>query len=262
MQNYLDTVQKPKKYSLQENFPFNDLSDRKFEELLHSLVSGFIGKNEFFNIEFDNAVLMSGVGEKGRDIILSKNSKTIAVIQCKKYGQNISKGIFLEELTKFILNYIDDKTIIPDINNFKYILAVSKGISNNVQEFISNKAVYSKDELEKQIKHYSKKILKTELNDSIINEIIDIILSLKIEGVLPKDLNTYLYTQKNVLHAFFQVEKVIDQSIFEKLISDTELDKNEFIKAVKMLRIIFLVLISSDLPYQENLEKFNYIHYL
>lgn len=228
--NLQDTGEKPIKYSLQENFPYNDLGDRKFEELLHSLAKGFISTKKFLNIEYDNAVLMSGVNEKGRDIILSSNCKTIAVIQCKKYGKNITMSVFLEELTKFILNYIDDINIIPDINNFKYILAVSKGISNDVQEFISNRAVYSKDDLEKQIKHYSKKIRKKEQKDSIINEIIDIILSLKIESLLPKDLNIYLYAQKDVLHAFFQIEKVIDQSTFEKIINDTELDKDKFIE--------------------------------
>ncbi|PGQ48572.1 restriction endonuclease, partial [Bacillus cereus] len=139
---------KPIAFEKQTGFPYHDLQPRDFERLVYSLFRKEIINNKIDGC--DEIQLMQGVGERGRDCLLLKEGEPVGVIQCKRYKGNIDISEVGKEITKFILHYTQDNSLISDINNFTYKLAVSSGFSEKALNFLNSLSsnTYNIDEIE------------------------------------------------------------------------------------------------------------------
>lgn len=232
-QEILQITQKndiPVKYSMRE-FPYNELSDKEFEVLLYKIMK-YNGANFML---FDSCVLMSGSGDKGRDVSLSYKSKIVGLVQCKRYKNILDKASVAKEILKFILHAIQDSERY-DFSNFKYILAVSTGVSPEASELIQNfniKLTKEKDYpkwLTDLLKEY--KSLKIDINTRK-KQIEKIIASIGITILLPTDISDLLKDNIKLIKTFFYIESVIDVQTFEEIVKDSKLDLNQFLLTYK-----------------------------
>jgi hypothetical protein len=165
--------------------------------------------------EFDNVFLMTGVAEKGRDCVLSKNNIDCGLIQCKKIQKRISKPTILEEIIKFVLYHIKFKNLIPNPNNFTYYFAASTGVSGPAGDLLRN----FKTEIlkEKDIKKIANSLVKNKEYKSISDLDLDkieptllyFLTIIKVEYISPEDILSWLNDYKKIVEFFFAVKVVI-----------------------------------------------------
>lgn len=204
-----------------KGFPYNDLSDREFEELLYSIFKKQIENNEFVN-QFDKISLMQGVAEKGRDCSLYFENQKAGLIQCKKYLHNINKSQIVKEILKFVLYYIQDNSLIPNIKNFTYYFAVSNGFNGKAIDLIDE--FNSKIINESKIESWTKEIISsyTTFNNisysSIKNKLFLVLSNLKVKKITPNDLNLLLNKYSDISNFFFEVRTVTDNRLIENFI--------------------------------------------
>lgn len=219
-------------------FDLNLLDDRQFEELTFSLYKEKV-KNE--DIKFEDVHLMPGVGENGRDCILTINSIIHGVIQCKKLKVNVSDKVLVEELIKLCLHI----RISNDIYNSQidYIIASSTGLTTKAIELlsqISSEYIIKNFDfdliIEQTINKYSK--LNTVVDIKLKNEIKSIIDRFKFYAYIPTDFNNDLNKYKHLIDTYFDVKKVIDVNSFNMV-------KNELLQKL-----------DPDSKTKENIESF------
>jgi hypothetical protein len=238
---------KPVVFKSVNGFPYPDLTDRQFEELLYSIFKEDIDSGQYKG-RFDSVSLMPGVGEKGRDCLLSVQGNHVGLVQCKKYKRNISPEDVLNEVIKFALYYIKDNSLISDINNFTYYFAVSSGFTESAIRLITNfnnkiledgiKLALRAKELIKEYKEFK------DLDSEIIEEKLKLVLSkLKIEKIIPTDLNYSLTKYPNIAMQFFSVEKVVPyediRNLVEKVVNYEEVRRELDTKITNLEPIVF-----------------------
>ncbi|MCD9615236.1 NACHT domain-containing protein [Chryseobacterium gleum] len=166
---------------------------------------------------------MQGVGERGRDSILTKNGKNVGIIQCKQINKNVSRPDVLKEILKFILYYIQDKSLISNVNNFTYFFAVSKGFAETATNFIAD---FNNKYNEEEVKEISEKLISTystlrNLNyTQISEEIKNTIHKIQVKPIIPSDISQYLYEHDKLIKNFFRVLTVTDNSLLEAIIEN------------------------------------------
>ncbi|ARK10198.1 NACHT domain-containing protein [Fibrella sp. ES10-3-2-2] len=202
--------------------PFNLLGDRAFEVLLYQIYKEKIERDENnIRVEFDAVDLMQGVGEKGRDCILTKEGRNVGVIQCKKVASNISKPQFIKEVLKFLLFAIKDKTLIDNPKEFKYFFCVSTGLAGTTKELIRdfNKSILKEKDLEvwvdcviKEYKQFDGLVFSTIEKDLTV-----LLENIKLDRILPQDLELWLSSLTNIQASFFDIKKVTDNSLIEQI---------------------------------------------
>lgn len=218
-----------------KSFPYNDLADdRRFEELLYSLIGAKIHAGTFSS--FDKVSLMSGVREKGRDCVLLRDGKNFGLIQCKKYRKNLSKQVFGEEITKFVLYSLLAPGLISDREDFTYYIVVSTGLVLECSDFIDdfNNLIASETELStwirKNLKQPTLAPLKLDDQEAIVREILT---KLKVVKILPQDLDGYLYEPccRHFQPLFFEVRAYIEADAVQELTQEVRaLNRGEFKK--------------------------------
>lgn len=205
-----------------KSFPFNDLGDRSFEELLYNIYYHKLNSGSF---PYDNISLMSGVRDKGQDCSLSKNGKKSGLIQCKKYATRLNKNQFAEEITKYVLYSLVDKSLLPDADNFCYYIAVSTGFALACNDFIDNFNNLAPSDpdlikwISKSIENPTLAILK---NQNVEDDVKLIFSKIKVRKILPQDLNAMLYAPDcvHLINLFFNVPTVVDNAEIKKLRED------------------------------------------
>ncbi|TCD00271.1 AAA family ATPase [Pedobacter frigidisoli] len=204
-----------------KSFPYNELADdRRFEELLYALFKDKIKNGSFQG--FDGISLMSGVRDKGRDCSLTRNGKNHGLIQCKKYGSNIGKGIFGEEITKFVMYTLLEGKLIEDPDDFTYYIAVSQGFVLDCTDFIDdfNNKMANEPQLTTWIdKNLRNPTLATLKLDNIEPQVRDILTRIKVEKILPQDLDGYLSEPgcQHLQPLFFELRVLIDNHAVEQI---------------------------------------------
>lgn len=204
-----------------KSFPYNDLTDdRRFEELLYALFRDKINNGSFQG--FDGISLMSGVRDKGRDCSLTRNGKNHGLIQCKKYGRNIGKGFFGEEITKFAMYSLLESKLIEDPDDFTYYIAVSQGFVLDCSDFIDdfNNLIAGESELSSWIdKNLRIPTLAGLKLDNIEPQVRDILSRIKVEKIVPQDLDGYLSEPscQQLQPLFFELRVLIDNQAVEQL---------------------------------------------
>ncbi|TPG38380.1 NACHT domain-containing protein [Flavobacterium pectinovorum] len=212
---------KPTAYTGQ-SFPFTALPDRVFEILLYQIFQVRIDtKDSSLNDKFDGVVLMQGVGERGRDCILAKKGANVGLIQCKQINKNITKPEVLKEILKFTLHYIIDKSLITDLDNFTYHLAVSKGLAETSIVLINN---FNKNYRSEDIKQYCEELISKNVSlkalkyDNHKTEIFKVLDKIKVIYICPSDLSRYLHEHESLLKQFFRVLTMTDNALLESII--------------------------------------------
>lgn len=200
------------------NLPFNQLTDRSFEILLYNIFKDKIERDENgIRKRFDNVDLMQGVGEKGRDCILTKDKKNVGIIQCKKISSNISKPQFVKEIIKFLLHVIKDPTLINSNKEFTYFFCVSTGLAGTTKELIRdfNVLIFKEKEVENWVNSVISEYKQFDgMKYSLVKKDLDELLeNIKLERILPQDIELWLSSSLKIQTLFFEVKTVTDNSL-------------------------------------------------
>jgi hypothetical protein len=204
--------------------PYNNLADpKRFEELIFSLYHSEIQNGRFDG--FDDISLMNLVGDKGRDCALLKNGKNYGLIQCKKYHRSYGKDEFGMEITKFALYALLEKSLIHDVNDFTYYIAVSFGFVLTCNDFIDdfNTLILTEAKLDSWIsKNITNPTLSVFKLKSPKREVLAILSKIKVKKIQPPMLDSLLYKDYNrhLLPLFFQVSMVTDNRVIERVGSE------------------------------------------
>ena len=216
-------IMKPIMFSGQ-GINFNNLTDRNFEVLLYLIFKDKIERTSELSGEFDKVMLMNGVRDSGQDCALFYKEKQIGLIQCKRYNSNICKILAIKEILKFILYSIIDQRIfsLNEDGYYAYYFAVSKGFANTATQFLAkfNALIINDSNLQKWtteiIKQYA--LLSKFTFEKVEKELKEKLLQIKIQLILPEDINCYLRTdQQKLLPMFFSVETVINKDMLDDL---------------------------------------------
>lgn len=212
-----DEIQSSYKPSILESsfttLPFNHLGDREFEILCYSLVNEEINKNRYQ--DFTSVVLMQGVGERGRDCVLYGKDGVLGLIQCKKYSARLTKPQLLKELIKFALHATKDKSILPNLDNFKYFIYVSSDFTEPANDLIHNYQSSIIEEIKNgNISKYITDLVeeyesfRTERINPPFKEVEEILINIRVEAVNSTDLTHRINAEPNILKNFFNVRSV------------------------------------------------------
>lgn len=182
------------------SFPYNNLTDRQFEELLCRVFKVHLVAVEqpYCNL-YDEAHLMPGVGERGQDVILTKEDRRVGLIQCKRYASVLNKPACAKEIIKFALNAICDPSLITDRDNFTYYLAITSTFSEPAITLLvsfnarigqeasletwTNQIIQDKD-YKASLGHLRYSAIETDLRD--------ILTRIHVKTIIPTELNGWL----------------------------------------------------------------------
>ena len=221
----LASAGKPVAYGAQEGFPFNLLTDRQFECLLHDLARSLLHKRDRQFGNFDAAILMQGVGERGRDCALIRAGRHVGAIQCKRFQGRVSKPEAAREIIKFCLHALLDADLLPNPADFKYIFATSTGFTEPANVLLSgfSQLIGKEAELQawtREVALEFKAFAKTDLN-AIQPKLLALLESLDVLPISFNELNTLLVGRADIIQKYFSVRMVVDDSqiasLFEKV---------------------------------------------
>lgn len=198
-----------------EGYPYKNLDDRDFEILVYTLL-----KDEFSKSEHNNKIavsLMQGVGERGRDIVLSSSLGPTGVVQCKNLAQRVTKPGACKEIIKFAIHSIIDESLTSGRTEFEYHMYAPAGYTEDAQKFfdshcsiIDNDVTSGKfQELVSAVVNYYESFSFLRENPPI-EEIAKRIKSFKLFKFDANDLNIRLSNNHRVASCFFRVKLYID----------------------------------------------------
>ena len=204
---------KEKVYS-DNQYPLNNLDDRKFEELIYSLFSKRISENDNnLNDEYDSIELMPGVAEQGKDCTLYKTNKIKGVIQCKKYKSNLSDKLVIKELLKFsIYRYLEPYKFLNEID---YYLATTTGYTQKAIDIvheINNGNIESICDFEDIVKSLIKSVksFNSLRYENIKNDLILVINNTNIkQQIKPIDISIWLNKYTDIGTHFFNMKVIL-----------------------------------------------------
>lgn len=206
---------------------FDGFSDRRFEQFTHRLFSFRIA-DDLKGIH-DEAKLMSGVGEKGRDVSLFFNGLVSGVVQCKlNTSSGFTKPNAIKEIIKFVLHSLADKSLIPNIDSFIYYLVISHKAANTTIELLNNfnKKVVKEPKLEEWTNSVinSYQAFSSLTYQSIEKELKDTLQRLQVKLMQDSDISEYIFKDNELRKEFFEVSTVIETEPVTKILE--EINKN------------------------------------
>jgi hypothetical protein len=240
-----------------KGYPYSALDDRRFEELLYSIGKMRIEKGDWKD-KYDEINLLQGVRERGRDCSLHLGGKSFGLIQCKHSihdDRRIARPECAKEIIKFVLHYQIDNSLIHDLKNFTYYFTVSFGFSEPALTLLTD----FNNEISKQteLKDWTEEVIRNneELKylqyTNIEPNLREVLKTIKVEKILPQDLNDLLNTEsfQSIIKTFFEVRMVVESEPVEKLAE--EIKKQSEYKT------------TSNIPVDVIQRKFDYAsHYL
>ncbi|MCB9009681.1 MAG: hypothetical protein H6656_20340 [Ardenticatenaceae bacterium] len=206
---------KPPAYEGQ-GYPYFGLPgrDRNFEILLYSLFSVEIRDRKHTG-RFDKVSLMPGVGEQARDIVLSYRGKRVGVVQCKhsiNSANRENKPDVAREIIKFVLYYLQDKSLIPDLDDFTYYYAVSSDFTRPAIDLLDNfnDQILEEDSFVDWVSQVIQncKAFREIKFDGIKDKLSVILRSITVKKLTAVDLDLKLSAYPEIVVRFFSVEKV------------------------------------------------------
>ena len=240
---HLELSKKPLKIASQSSFPYTNLpSSRDFERLLYCLYAHPKTKSEPACF-YDEAILMQGVGERGRDIWLKKDSRSVGLVQCKKYQKGLGKSELGKELVKFVLYSIQDNNLLDaKLSSFEYHIAVSSSITEPARNFISNfnAGIYEETEVKQWVESVTRnyKSLSAFLYEDQKGFIFSRLKKICIKPISPEFIDQKLSNSqyKDILKLFFTISSVVDVDAFEEVLTrreQTEIDLSASLTSVE-----------------------------
>jgi hypothetical protein len=220
----VNNTTKPVSYT-GKKYPLSSLHHREFEVLIYSLYQQEIEKGK---LPYDDIGLMSGVRDQAQDCVLYKANTKVGIIQCKH--SEIDKKIGLtsckEEIIKFILYYIKDNSLIPNLSNFKYYFASSSGFEAATYDYLNQ--FKQSIEKERNLATIVKKVLKKFSSIGLVYKVIEAqfiqaIKQLEVKPIQSEDIQNLLELYKTTtVKRFFEVTLVIENSLINNLKKDIE----------------------------------------
>ena len=237
---------KPTAYEGPNEFNYIFPSDRHFEELLHSIFDLRIQHEPELGKQFTDALLPTGVGERGQDVILVNGDLRAGLIQCKMVSTNLTKPTCAKEIIKFGIHAVLDETIIsPENTPFTYYLAVAKGFTNPAVELLSSfsSRILSEKEYEEwvnQVLNDYEGFKKKKLTyDTISKPLAKILTRLQVKPIVPSQLDLWVSNYPQLIPRFFRVKIVevgpIPQATYRSTMT-TELISERFRAASSTVR--------------------------
>jgi len=202
---------KPLAFQLQEGFPYDRLTDRQFECLLRDLADIQRNKSSLFG-KYTSALLMQGVGERGRDCALVRDGIMVGAIQCKKYQGRVTKPSVAREVIKFCLHALMDSSLIPNPNDFTYTFVAAQGFSEpalilltNFKSIVSepNYPAWRQESLDEYKAFKEFKIDQLHALDALLS-------SITVSSLDANSLNTLIQGEGAIVSKYFSVRTVID----------------------------------------------------
>lgn len=206
--------------------PLNDLSDRQFEILLyHVFKERLLSRQDDVVAVCDNVSLMQGVGEQGRDVLLSKKGINAGIIQCKRQKNNLSDHEVGSEILKFVMYYLNDDSLIGDVADFRYYFAVSTGFTgkaighfNDFGHFLCNEPKLEEWFYE-IVRSYPVRFKNWKF-DKKEHAIKAILGKIRIEKIVPQDIEVWLSQFDYLYELFFKILTVTDNALLENIVED------------------------------------------
>lgn len=224
------TKDKPPKLRLEVIYPLNSLSSENFELLIYSLYENNKNKS-LSSINYESCSLIVGSGDKGRDVILLKNSKNVGVVQCKRYKEQLTKPQVAKEIIKFALHVIQNPQLAPDKNNFVYAIAASSGFNMAASELIDNfKTNIGK---ETDFNSWVTSVIADNVSIKIdpkqgAKDILTLFKVWKIAKIFPVNVSTMLELLPSIATIFFAMQQVVDKETFEEIARNRNININKF----------------------------------
>ncbi|OQP40379.1 hypothetical protein A4D02_15805 [Niastella koreensis] len=227
LQKIEEELKKTHKPAIYEGLPLplNELTDRSFEILLYHIYrERLLRKDEEIVTMCDTVSLMQGVGEQGRDIMFSRNGAITGVVQCKKYKNNLSSRDVGAEILKFVMNYLNDDSLIGDLDDFTYYFAVSTGFSGATIGHFNDFGTYlcNEPQLEQWFKEIVKKYpakFKGWIYSKKGSAVKNVLGKIKIRKIIPQDIEYKLSEFAYLYEYLFKIQSVTDNSLMETIIN-------------------------------------------
>jgi hypothetical protein len=203
----------PPAFSSEPSLPFDRMGDRSFECLLHDLAESHRRQDDRKFGTYDSAVLMQGVGERGRDIALIGGGKHVGAIQCKRYQGAITKPNAAREIIKYCLHALKDPELMPDPSSFTYVLAASRDFNEPAKMLLSGwkSRIVQEPELinwaDEVIREYKRlEDLKTAI---VVDQLKAMLEAITVVPIGFNDLDTLLTGESILLQKYFAVRTVV-----------------------------------------------------
>lgn len=200
--------------------PVEVLSDRAFEMLLYRLFQEGQGSHAQtqcgLGIVHDDTCLMQGTGDKGRDVALYRQGVAVGMVQCKHWGAPFTQPESLREICRFILAAKLHPELMPDAQDFTYVLALS-GVANSkavslfhetAKVLADNKTLLS-DAVKAARKNF--KELQTLPYKESLAHAKEVLGKIKLKLLQRVDLAIWLHDCEAVFATFFQSRLVVDK---------------------------------------------------
>lgn len=206
------------------SYPYSDLDNRRFEELLYSIGNLLLEKD--WKGKYDEINLLQGVRERGRDCSLHRDGKSFGLIQCKHSIDNNNRILRPEcarEIIKFVLHYLLDNRLIHDPKDFTYWFAVSYGFNEKAKDLLDdfNNEILKQTELKdwtEAVINANEELKHLKYND-IEFDLKTVLASITIKKIIPQDLDKWLNTDgfQSLIKTFFEVRMVVESEPVEML---------------------------------------------
>jgi len=206
-------------------YPYSQLEDRRFEELLYSIAKQRIEYGDWKRV-YDEVNLLHGVKERGRDCSLHHNNKSYGLIQCKHSihdTSRVSKPTCAMEIIKFALHSILAPSLIFNRKDFTYYYAVSYGFTEPAKDLIDdfNTLIIKETEL----REWTEKVISSNKSleginyDDIESDLTEILGSITVKKLVPTDLDLFLNKSgyESTIKTFFEVRTVVDSKAIDDL---------------------------------------------
>lgn len=231
--NEITKDSKPIKYAMQNNYPFNSLKDNVFELLIYDILNDKKNK-KIKDVEYDKCSIVSGPGDKGRDVVLYRENKIVCVIQCKRHSNLLEKPELAKEILKFVLFSIQDNCSDLDTSDLTYYIMVSTGLNREATKLVKefNAQIFKEKDLQKWIRDVIadyKTLLIDITDEQVIKQINTLLSNIKIDSFLPSNLTNLLNQNKTIICTYFEAQSVINKEAFEQIINGTDLNVENFV---------------------------------
>lgn len=218
--------------------PVEVLGDREFELLMFRLFQDWQleqGKHPCgIEIRHDRTWLMQGTADMGRDVVLMRSEMAVGVVQCKHYANDYTLPQTLREICRFILAAKIYPALLPNPDDFTYVLALSRRANGKAASLFQETARVLRespelltDAVEKAIFDF-KGLSKLDPTDALTH-VSDVLARIDIQLLQQQDLAIWLHSSEVVFSTFFQARYVVDKAeVLERLEQVIELLKGNF----------------------------------
>lgn len=207
--------------------PVEVLGDREFELLMFRLFQDWQreqGKHPCgIEIRHDRTWLMQGTADMGRDVVLMRAGVAVGVVQCKHYASDYTLPQTLREICRFILAAKVYPALLPNPDDFTYVLALSRRANGKAASLFQEPARVLRESPELLTDAVDKAISDfkglSELDPAkALAHVSDVLARIDIQLLQQQDLAIWLHSCEVVFSTFFQARYVVDKTeVLERL---------------------------------------------